>query len=174
MKRLIILAAAALTFGATTANAQRALSKDGVGLNIGYSGFNENAGIGVHYRMGLGKGFRFEPAFNYYFENDGKSQWDLMGNFHYVIPVGKRVGVYPLVGLGIAGLHHEWYSDDGLYGHDRDETKVSFTMNFGAGLEVPVTSNFSLGVDLKGQYISWDGVGDHVQFVPTFKFTYLF
>ena len=174
MKRSLIIAALALTLGATAANAQRALSKDGLGLNIGYSGFNENAGLGAHYRMSLGKGFRFEPAFNYYFKKDTWSQWDLTANFHYVIPVARKVGIYPLVGLGIAGNHLDWYDGDGPFDHDGDESNVSFTMNFGAGLEVPVTSNFSIGVDLKGQYISWDALGDNVQFVPTFKFTYLF
>ena len=161
MKKTLFLLMAIFAF-ALSANSQSALRKSGLGLNVGYSGFNENAGMGVHYRMHLAKNFRFEPSFNYYFKKDQLSLWDLMANFHYVIPVANKIGIYPLAGIGMA--QHK------IPG----ESELNFSMVFGGGLEVPVSSDFSLGVELKGQYISWDVLEDNVKFVPTFKATYLF
>lgn len=166
MKKMM-LSAALLLMGATAMNAQDALYGNGIGINIGYSGFNENAGFGVHGRIHLSEGFRIEPTFNYYFKKNEQSQWDLMANFHYVFPVAGKIGLYPLVGIGVAS-----YNYDSI-----DKSKTGFAMNFGGGIEFPVSSDFSLGFELKGQYIGvdkWLPDDDNVKFVPTFKATYIF
>ena len=162
MRGLFFAAMLLFLLGGVSVQAQSVLRKNGVGMNIGYGGFNENAGIGVHARLYLNDGFRMEPTFNYYFENDDWSQWDIMANFHYVFSVANKVGLYPLVGIGVAGnsVH--------------DHSKASFSMNFGGGVEVPVSREFTLGGELKGQFIGWDALSDKVEFVPTFKMTYCF
>lgn len=163
MKKMMFTAALML-MGATAMNAQTsALFGNGIGINVGYGGFNKNAGLGVHARLHLAGGFRVEPTFDYYFKKNELSQWDVMANFHYVFPVAGKVGLYPLVGLGAAGFNGAGNSSD-----------TGFSMNFGAGMEFPVSSDFSLGFELKGQYIGIDGLNDNVKFCPAFKATYIF
>lgn len=160
MKKML-MSAALLLMGATAMNAQNALFGNGLGINVGYSGWNENAGIGVHARLHLVNGLRVEPTFDYYFKKDYLSQWDVMANFHYVFPVASKIGLYPLVGVGVAGFKAG------------DWSTTKFSMNFGAGIEFPVASDFSLGLEMKGQYIN--DVGDSsVKFCPAFKATYIF
>lgn len=165
MKKMMMTAALML-MGTAAMNAQNALSGNGVGINVGYGGFNKNAGMGVHARIHLAGGFRVEPTFDYYFKKDYLSQWDVMANFHYVIPVAGKIGVYPLVGVGVSGLK---LSDE--VGGSSD---TGFSMNFGAGIEFPVSSDFSLGLEMKGQYLGIDGLSDNVKFCPAFKATYIF
>lgn len=163
MKKML-MSAALLLMGATAMNAQTdALYGNGIGINIGYGGFNKNAGMGVHARIHLVNGFRIEPTFDWYFKKDYLSQWDVMANFHYVFPVAGKIGIYPLVGVGAAGL--KW---------DGGDSDTGFSMNFGAGMEFPVSSDFSLGFELKGQYIGIDYLNDNVKFCPAFKATYIF
>lgn len=171
MKKMMMTAALML-IGTVAMNARSnasALFGNGVGINVGYSGFNENAGFGVHGRINLTEGFRIEPTFNYYFKKDEQSQWDIMANFHYVFPVAGKIGLYPLVGIGVASYKYSGVKDS--------ESKTGFSMNFGGGIEFPVSSDFSLGFELKGQYIGidhWLPENDNVKFVPTFKATYIF
>lgn len=163
MKKMMFTAALML-MGATAMEAQTsALFGNGIGINIGYGGFNKNAGMGVHARLHLVNGFRVEPTFDYYFKKDDVSQWDVMANFHYVFPVAGKVGLYPLVGIGAAGFN---------WGNNGSDT--GFSMNFGAGMEFPVSSDFSLGFELKGQYVGIDWLSDNVKFCPAFKATYIF
>lgn len=162
MKKMM-MSAALLLMGATAMYAQKALFGNGIGINVGYSGFNENAGMGVHARINLASRFRVEPTFNYYFKKDEVSQWDVMANFNYVIPVAGKIGIYPMIGAGVAGFS---------WPHDGSDT--GFSLNFGGGMEFPVSSDFSLGFELKGQYIGIDWLDDNVKFVPTFKATYIF
>lgn len=165
MKKMMF-AAALLLMGATAMKAQNALNANGFGINVGYSGFVENAGIGVHGRLHLSGGFRVEPTFDYYFKKDNFSSWDVWANFHYVFPVAGKIGIYPLVGIGVAGLK--------LSAGGESTTNTGLSMNFGGGMEFPVSSDFSLGLELKGQYINSDWLSDNVKFVPTFKATYIF
>lgn len=165
MKKMM-MSAALLLMGATVMNAQRALNGNGIGLNVGYSGFNENAGMGVHARIHLAGGFRVEPTFDYYFKKDYLSQWDVMANFHYVVPVARKIGIYPLFGVGVGALKTSYRGDS--------NTETGFSMNFGAGIEFPVSSDFSLGLEMKGQYLGIDYLNDNVKFCPAFKATYIF
>lgn len=121
MKKMLFTAAL-LLMGATAMNAQSALKGNGIGLNVGYSGFNENAGMGVHARIHLVGGFRVEPTFDYYFKKDYLSQWDLMANFHYVVPVAGKIGLYPLFGVGVGSLKASYAGNS--------SSKTGFSMNF--------------------------------------------
>lgn len=168
MKKML-MSAALLLMGTTAIYAQKALFGNGIGINVGYSGFNQNAGFGVHGRINLASGFRVEPTFNYYFKKDNQSQWDIMANFDYVIPVAHKIGIYPMFGIGVANYKYS-------FEHSSD-AKTGLSLNFGGGIEFPVAPDFSLGFELKGQYIGidkWLPDDNNVQFVPTFKATYIF
>ena len=157
MKLKMMLAAAALLSG-TAVMAGEPFQSTGLGFNVGYSGLNENAGIGVHARFHLVGGLRLEPTFDYYFKKNEFGYWDVMANFNYVFGVAQnKVGLYPIVGIGVGKV--------AVDGADAD-----LSWNLGGGVEFPVASDFSLGVELKGQKL-----GDFdFKFVPTFKATYIF
>ncbi len=157
MKLKMMLAAAAL-MGSTAVMAGEPFQSRGLGFNVGYSGLNENAGIGVHARFHLVAGLRVEPTFDYYFKKNEIGYWDVMANFNYVFGLAQnKVGLYPIVGIGVGKPTFD--------GADAD-----LAWNLGGGVEFPVSNDFSLGVELKGQKL---GESDF-EFVPTFKATYCF
>lgn len=128
-----------------TSYAQQGESALGVNLNYGN---DTNFGLGVKYRYNLSDHVRIEPAFNYYFEHDNVSMWDLNANFHYLCPVAENVTVYPLAGIGYANATahlKDWGLDN--------ESDGKITVNLGAGADFQVSSSVKLNLELKYQII---------------------
>ncbi len=165
-----LLTAALLAGFSFSANAAQPYFKKGFGGQLGYTGLNENVGLGLHARFPIVNGLRIEPTFDYYLRKDGLNMWDVMANFHYVFPVAQnKIGIYPLVGLGLAKSKLKWELEDRHGHYDVSASSTDFSMNFGVGLEFPVATDFSLGFELKGQLIDGD-----TEFASAFKVTYLF
>ena len=126
----------------TTSFAQQGASSLGAQLNFGDE---TNIGLGIKYRYGLTNHLRIEPAFNYYFENDNVSMWDLGANLHYVFPVANRISIYPLAGLGFAQTK--------LHFADDSATDGNIAVNLGVGGDFKIASNVVFDLEFKYQII---------------------
>jgi opacity protein-like surface antigen len=93
----------------------------GLGANIGYMLMDHVRGVG---------------EFDYYFKKDGVSCWNVEANLEYLFHLGDSFTIYPLAGLNLMG----WTGDG---------TDTRLGVDLGAGVEYPITSNFSL----KGEYV---------------------
>ncbi len=134
MKKVFLLFALLCAF--TTASfAQQGDQSVGVRLNYGN---DTNMGIGVNYRYTFTDNWRVEPAFDYYFENDGVSFWSLGANAHYLFPLANQVSIYPLAGLGYT--HAKPKGIDG-------EGKIS--INMGCGVDYRFASNITFNAEAK-------------------------
>lgn len=153
MKKFLVLLIAMVAYGSASF-AQKGQSEAGVYFNYGTE---MNIGLGVKYRYSFTDNWRIEPTFNYFFENDGLSMWDLGANAHYVFPVAETINLYPLVGLNYANFHADGWNEGRL------------GINVGAGADFKVSSSLAIGVEAKYQIIS-----DFDQFVISAGITYSF
>lgn len=152
MKKLMMLLVAVVMCCAG-ASAQNFLGKGKaqLGFNLGVIPCLEshssvtNFDFGAFGRYNFTRQFRGEIAFNYSFKDKGVSDWDLGANLHYLAPVSRKVALYPLVGVGVA--HVMWD------GHDWEHSKDKFMFNVGMGVQCALTSNLSMGAEIKYQYI---------------------
>lgn len=55
-------------------------------------------GLGIGISADLGGDFEFSPSFNYYFWDCG-THFDVEGDFHYNVDLGKKFTLYPVFGL---------------------------------------------------------------------------
>ena len=138
-KLLVVLSFIALGLG--SAFAQQ--GQKAIGVNLGYGSEIESFGLGAKFQYGITDPIRMEAAFNYFFESDYVSMWDLNLNFHYLFPLGSNFKVYPLAGL----TYTNWHADI----IDENEGRVG--ANLGAGLQYDIASNLALNFDLKYQFV---------------------
>jgi outer membrane protein X len=117
----------------------------GGGLSIGAGDSYTNVGIGVKFQYNVIKPLRLEGAFTYFLKKDYVSQWDLSVYAHYLFPVGDKVTLYPLAGLGILGTKVDL--GDGLFGASASHSDFAFS--FGGGADFALTDNLSIFADLK-------------------------
>lgn len=121
--------------------------KSAIGANIGFApsledGQNRtNFELGVKYQYFITNPIRLEAAMNYSFESKHVSIFDIYANVHYVVPVGRGFSVYPLAGIGYASVD----VGDGL---------SRFLFNLGIGGEYRLTSRWSIGLEMKYQFIN--------------------
>lgn len=94
--------------------------------------------------------------------------WDINLNAHYLFHLSDKLNVYPLAGLTYTNWKMAGYdidmgdfegigSDWGDYVEDStDESSKSgkFGVNLGAGIEYGLTSNLSIGFEVKYQLIA--------------------
>lgn len=157
MKKFILAACIAVA-GCVCASAQQSQA---VGVNLGYGSEIETFSIGVKYQHGITDAIRGEVAFNYFFENQGLSMWDIDVTGHYLFNVAEKVKVYPLAGLTYTNVKVDWgfgSASDGKLG-----------VNLGGGAEYALTETISIGAELKYSLISdWDQI--LLQIGATYKF----
>lgn len=142
-----------------------------VGLNLGVAPCLEsgakvtNFGIGAKFQYNVTNPIRLEADVDYWFKNKGFDVFDVTANVHYLFNVGSKLKIYPIVGIGYAhcglgadlSFNEEDYKD--LWSRSsKDELEVSassskFLFNVGAGVEYPITEKFSIGAEIKYQYI---------------------
>ena len=135
MKKIILIMAVILGFAAN-AKAQDAV---GINLNMGTGDSYTNYGIGAKYQHGFTENWRAEASFNYYFKKDYVSMWDVNVNAQYVLPLGK-LNVYPLAGVTFMSKAVEGFS-----------SFTSFGINYGFGLELPVSSSMKIDLEVGGK-----------------------
>ena len=144
MKKLGLLVLALCM--AVAANAQKGQMALGGNLNFGIDDGYNNVGIGPKFQYNFAEKWRGEASFNYFFEKDNLSQWDINLNVHYIVPIANtKFNFYPLAGLTVLGMK----ADLGPFGSDSD-TNVGF--NLGGGFEYYFTEHFKANVEGKLQW----------------------
>lgn len=130
----------------------------GATASYGTSSNYTNLGAGLVVHKFFGDHFRAAVYGNYFFENKKVSMVDFGADFHYVFPLTKQMGVYPLVGLGYTNVKIKDVitppegvlvdlGDD--YG---DEEEGRIHANIGAGYEYYLTPSFKVFGEVKYHY----------------------
>lgn len=139
-----------------------------VGLNLGISPCLEkgisltNDGIGVKFQFNVSDPIRVEANYNHWFM-PMQDMFDISVNIHYLLNlVNSKLVVYPLIGVGYSrGMdwansdldfgdfdYEDYYDDD-----DESFTPNKFLFNVGIGVDYPVSNKFSVGAEIKYQYV---------------------
>lgn len=175
MKRVVLSAFIAM---ATVCSAFAQKGESAVGINVGVAPCLEsgasitNFGVGAKYQYGLTDALRLEGNFNYGFKNKGVDVMELSANMHYLFSLSDRVAIYPLVGVGYGRIGGSFNGDEYDYlrnpdkyldgdngGSNKNEdgdgssSVNKLLVNVGAGVEYALSSNLSIGLEVKYQYI---------------------
>ena len=165
MKR-IVLALFLVLFTAEGAFAQKK-GETTFGVNMAYGIKVPNVGMELEMHYGILDDIRLEASFDYLFRNKAINMWDLNLNAHYVIPVSKHVGLYPLVGFAYTnwGVKANWSVEDKEIADKIEdmglltEGKVSghtgkIGANLGVGADYNLSEKLALNLEAKYQLLS--------------------
>src|SRR3712207_3180379 len=108
--------------------------------NLGISSDYKNVGVGLSVQKFLGDKLRANIRGEYFVKNNKLSMIEWGADFHYVFPLTKKMGVYPIVGMGYSIMKFKGgYVSDILPGGievvAEDEEEGKFHFNLGAGYE---------------------------------------
>lgn len=147
-----------------------------VGLNLGVAPCLEknasltNFGIGAKFQYNVTKPIRLEADVDYWFKDKGMDVFDVSANVHYIFNFGEKLSVYPLVGIGYGRVgfggfsfdedDFDYYSrgwlddlDDDYEDYEGGTSANKFLFNVGVGAEYALSSRFSVGLEIKYQYM---------------------
>ena len=137
MKKIITLVCA-LVIGVGFANAQVHQGETAAGINLVYGSEIESMGIGARFQYGVLDQLRAEVGFNYFFEHNHVSWWDVNLNAHWLVGLwNEQLYIYPLAGVN--------YTMKKI-GSD-EENHVG--LNLGAGLEYEITDHFGVNFEYR-------------------------
>ena len=146
MRRLLLLAVALLAFAGAQAQSK---GDNAVGLNLVLgTGDLDNVGLGFKYQYNITAPIRIEPTFTYFFKKNYTTAWDLMANFHYVIPLADRFDIYPLAGVGLQSTD----VDSPFF----DFSSTDFQFNIGCGAEYWFNYNWAGVFEFKYKLSNYD------------------
>ncbi len=95
---------AVMALATLTVSAQDSKMAVGINANYGMSSDYKNFGFGAKFQYEFIENFRAEASGDYFLKKDGMSIWDANLNFHYLIPLGDNLKVYPLAGITLMGV----------------------------------------------------------------------
>ena len=150
MKKLILSLCVALF--SLSASAQSAGDLY-VGTNLSYGFDMEMLGIGPKLQYNFTDAIRAEAGFNYYFEKDNVTCWDIQANAHYLFGLTDKIKVYPLAGIGYMKAKVD--IPDIEYGGVKVSGSASdgdVFFNLGGGAQCNITNTIFLSADLKYQF----------------------
>ena len=140
-----------------------------IGANLSYTPCLEdgikvnNFGIAAKFQYNLTDALRSELAVGYDLKDKEIGFFTAAANFHYLINVGEKLKVYPIVGVGYARMDYGLWEDlydlfdddegDDVEGDDGMPSKNKLLVNAGAGAEYELTEKISLSAEVKYQYI---------------------
>ena len=142
MKKIIFMAFFALV--STFASAQE------LGVHGLFRTDSGNFGLGVQGRYNFTKEIRGAASFNYYFQTNNVSGWDLNANAQYLFPVGNGFTLYPLAGLTY--LHATAHVDNLLAGANNVSTD-KLGVNLGGGVDYQLNDKVKLNAEPKIQLV---------------------
>jgi len=141
LKRVAIVAIAALTMS-LSASAQKKGDMDaGVNLLYGSTSGYSNVGLGAKFRYNVTDPIRLAAEFDYFLKKNFISMWDFSVYGHYLFPVADKIVVYPEVGLGELGATASAY---GMSASSSD-----FVISLGGGLDYQLSPNLTLNAQLR-------------------------
>lgn len=156
-----------------------------VGLNVGVAPCLEsgasltNFGLGAKFQYNVTNPIRLEANVDYWVKSKGVDVFDITANVHYLFKIGQKLNIYPLAGIGYAHIGGvfsagdwddlkdtmqgvgDYLGDNSLYDDfEASLNEVSggankFLFNVGVGVEYPLTAKFSIGAEVKYQYMRY-------------------
>lgn len=109
---------------------------------------SNSGGFGAKFQYNITTPIRLEGAFTFLPSSDKLGMWDVFVNAHYLIPIMKKLNVYPIAGLGVMN-----YKSEGGYSNLGDavilDTNIAgnytiFGVNIGGGVEYKLSGKVSL------------------------------
>ena len=123
-------------------------------------------GIGAKFQYNITDPIRLEGSFSYFFPKKESERylgatietslnmWNISLNGHYLIPTSDKITLYPLAGLGIAGLK----AKASALGYSDSASNNYFGVNLGGGLDFHVTDAISLNAEARYLIASEGGI----------------
>lgn len=141
MKKILTLVCA-MMLGLGFAQAQVGQGQTAAGVNLVYGSEIESLGIGARFQYGILDQLRAEVGFNYFFQHNHISWWDVNINAHYLINLrNNQLYFYPLAGLNYTMAK---YKEDGV-----SEEKNHVGLNVGAGIEFEINEHFGANLEYR-------------------------
>jgi len=142
MKKIFTLVCL-MMLGMGVAQAQVHQGNTAVGANLVYGSEIESLGIGARFQYGILDQLRAEVGFNYFFEHNHMSWWDVNINAHYLVGLkSDRFYIYPLAGLNYTMVNYKGEKDP-----KGEENHVG--LNLGAGLEYEINDHFGVNLEYR-------------------------
>lgn len=142
MKKILTLVCA-MMLGIGFANAQVHQGETAVGLNLVYGSEIENLGVGARFQYGVLDQLRTEVGFNYFFEKNHLSWWDVNINAHYLLGLwNDKLFIYPL-----AGINYTMVDFKGDLNEKGEENHIG--LNLGAGIEYELDEHFGVNFEYR-------------------------
>lgn len=127
-----------LMLGVGVGYAQVHQGETAVGAKVVYGSEIESLGLGAHFQYGILDQLRGEVGFNYFFEHNHLSWWDVNLNAHYLVALkNDQFYIYPLAGLN--------YTMTKLAGDEENHVGL----NLGAGLEYEFNEHWGANVEYR-------------------------
>ena len=142
MKKILTLVCA-MMLGLGFANAQVHQGETAAGVNLVYGSEIENLGIGARFQYGVLDQLRTEVGFNYFFEKNHMSWWDVNINAHYLVGLwNEQLYIYPLTGLNYTMVDFK-----GEFNEKGEENHIG--LNLGAGIEYEINDHFGVNFEYR-------------------------
>jgi outer membrane protein X len=78
------------------------------------------------------------------------TMWDLSVNGHWLFPLGDKITVYPLAGLGILNYGYDYSVDLGGWGsYGASGSTSDLAVNLGGGIDLKLTDKLIFNAELK-------------------------
>lgn len=150
MKKIFTLVCV-LMLGMGFAQAQVHQGETAVGVNLLYGSQIDNLGVGARFQYGVLDKLRGEVGFNYFFEHDHTTWWDVNLNAHYLFGLwNDQLFIYPLAGLNysMTTVKYDSYYEDGTPHRIKDEEN-HVGLNLGAGIEYEINEHFGVNLEYR-------------------------
>ena len=142
MKKILTLVCA-MMLGIGFANAQVHKGETAAGLNLVYGSEIENLGLGARFQYGILDQLRAEVGFNYFFEKNHMSWWEVNINAHYLLGLwNEQLYIYPLAGMNYTMVDFKGELDD-----KGEQNHVG--LNLGAGIEYEINDHFGVNFEYR-------------------------
>ena len=141
--RKILTIVCALMLGMGVSQAQVQQGETAAGVNLVYGSEIESLGLGARFQYGILDQLRAEVGFNFFFEHNHITWWDVNLNAHYLLGIwNQQLYFYPLAGLNYTMTKVK------LPGESSDEEN-HVGLNVGAGVEYEFTEHFGVNLEYR-------------------------
>ncbi len=142
MKKILTLVCVML-MGMGVAQAQVHQGETAAGVNLVYGSEIESMGVGARFQYGILDQLRAEVGFNYFFEHNHMSWWDVNLNAHWLLGVWQdKLYLYPLAGVNYTMVNFKKELDP-----KGEENHVG--LNLGAGIEYELNDHFGVNFEYR-------------------------
>ncbi len=142
MKKILTIICA-LMLGIGIGQAQVGQGETAAGVNLVYGSEIESLGVGARFQYGILDQLRAEVGFNYFFEHNHMSWWDVNINAHYLLGLwNNQLYIYPLAGVNYTMVDFKGEAND-----LGEENHIG--LNLGAGVEYEITDHFGVNLEYR-------------------------